>query len=528
VSTPSSWKAPDTAFQPGAAVAERIVARIHDRLPADPARDVVRSRWLGGLAAGLAVTKVDGTAGLHDVALALDTHVMEVASIVTVAQPAPVVAAPLAARSAGAELLRAGAVRGFATVTETREARALGGPVGLSARASGGMLGSIVRPVVEPAAPVAVPVRGGPVRGGPVVVPVPALTDRERLDVFRTPQGTVLGTWLEQAAKVTVAQLREQMTTLVDSAGVLALAPTPQLDVLSVRRGDLLSRLHPDRTVIDTMRARLNPGLLAYDAFADSMIRPIMAAPRFDRPMYQALDSYDREWLVPGLGTLPEPELVTLLSSNDQFTEAFLVGLSDEMGRELLWREYPTDTRGTYFRRFWDPNTDELAQEIHRFSNGRLGSHVTVGPPGESGRAVIVIRGEIVRRYPDLTVMALRESGRDGDGLPILPEAPSGPSEAVPSLFHAMLPPDIMLAGLDITVDALRKPGWWIVLAEHPQATRFRRSEHDLAAQEVAFATPTPASPPQAQATGATVAAARLESPVRIAFEAGDFLPAVS
>ena len=110
-----------------------------------------------------------------------------------------------------------------------------------------------------------------------------------------------------------------------------------------------------------------------------------MAAPRFDRPMYQALDNYDRDWLVPGLGTLPEPELVTLLSANDAFTEAFLVGLSDEMGRELLWREYPTDTRGTYFHRFWDPSKDELAQAIHRFKHSGLGSHVTIGPPGQSG-----------------------------------------------------------------------------------------------------------------------------------------------
>ena len=47
-----------------------------------------------------------------------------------------------------------------------------------------------------------------------------------------------------------------------------------------------------------------------------------------------------------------------------------------------------------------------------------------------------------------------------------------------------MLPPDIMLAGLNITVDALRAPGWWIVLAEHPQATRFRRQEGDLTAHE--------------------------------------------
>ena len=31
-----------------------------------------------------------------------------------------------------------------------------------------------------------------------------------------------------------------------------------------------------------------------------------------------------------------------------------MVGLNHEMARELLWREYPTDQRGSYFRQFWD------------------------------------------------------------------------------------------------------------------------------------------------------------------------------
>jgi hypothetical protein len=118
--------------------------------------------------------------------------------------------------------------------------------------------------------------------------------------------------------------------------------------------------------------------------------------------------------------------------------------------------------------------------------------------------------------------MALREQlPRDERGRPQLPEAPTGPSQAAPALFHAMLPPDVMLVGLDITVDALRTPGWWIVLSEHPQATRFRRQEPDLVAGEIRFATPGGGG----GSTGATVAEDRLEHPTRIAFEAGDFLP---
>ncbi len=493
VTTPDRWGAPDMSFRPGIATTDRIVARIQDRIRENDGRDLVRSRWLGGLAAGLAVSQVEGTVELHEVALGLDEDVTAAAGRVASA-PLPAVLVGVAPARPTAELmLRRGSARGFDSVAD------------LSHTAAGAVLGSIVRPEARP--------------GGPIMQPA---SDRERLDRFRTPQGTVLATWAERAARITVTDVRMQLAALVEAPGALALGVTPQRDVLAVRKEDLLLRLDPDRTVIDTMRARLAKGSVEFDPFLGSLIRPIMAAPRFDRPMYQALDSYDRDWLVPGLGKLPEPELVTLLSTNDEFTEAFLVGLSDEMGRELLWRSYPTDARGTYFYRFWQPDKDELAQQIHRFTPSTLGSHVSLGPPGVSGLAVVVIRGEVVRRYPDLSVMALHEEGRDAQGRPLLPEAPTGPPNAAQSLFHAMLPPDIMLAGLDITVDALRESGWWIVLAEHPQATRFRRKEGDLTDHEVAF------SSAGGAAHGAAVAVDRLEHPTRIAFEAGDFLPPVS
>ena len=85
-----------------------------------------------------------------------------------------------------------------------------------------------------------------------------------------------------------------------------------------------------------------------------------------------------------------------------------------------------------------------------------------------------------------------------------------------------MLPPDIMLVGLDITVDALRTAG---LVDRASPSTRRRRGS----------AVRKPISSPRgalldvradgAGPTGATVAKDRLENPTRIAFEAGDFLP---
>jgi len=522
VTTPSIWKTPDAGFRPGAAVTDRVVGRIKQQIAETAPDDMVRSRWLGGFASAFASSGLAGTAELREPALRLE-EIVAVAAGRMSAGAGSAMAGTAAGSMAGtrAGTMAGSATRGGAEVPASRgtgsmmrEAAGRGSTAraGISEVAAGRSSVSIATPVGREARELR------EARGAADAIP----TERVRLDQFRTPQATALATWLERANAVKIADIRAHVVDLVQVSGALALRPTPPRDTLAVRRNDILQRLQPSRTVIDTMRARLDLRGLAFDVFAGQAIRPIMAAPRFDRPMYQALDAYDREWLVPGLGTLPVAEMVTLLSTNDAFTEAFLVGLSDEMGRELLWRNYPTDSRGTYFHRFWDGTRDELKQAIHRFRASPLGSHVSVGPPGQSGRAVVVVRGEIVRRYPDLTVMALREQGRDpATNHPRLPEAPSGPAEAAPAMFQAMLPPDVMLVGLDIAVDELRKPGWWIVLSEHPQATRFRRVEPDLFPGEVVFASHGGGS----GVTGATVAKTRLEHPTRIAFEAGDFLP---
>lgn len=308
--------------------------------------------------------------------------------------------------------------------------------------------------------------------------------------------------------------------TTIGTAALPAVTPRP---VLALTTRDLLARLDPATTVAQATWGRItvNRDVASYAGVGDLLLRPIMAAPRFTRSMYLSLHEYDREWLIPGLGALEVDEFVTLLAMNEVFTEAFLLGLSDEMGRELLWRQYPTDQRGTYFHRFWSADTDELRRPIHRFGGGALGSHLTFAAQGDSARAVILIRGEVVRRYPDMAVYAVREQGRDGD-VPILPDTPdpdpsrAGGPTAAAIIFEAMLPPDVLLVGLDITIDELRSDGWWILLSEHPTAARFERQRPDTS--DIAFVYGT------AQDTGATFARDRLAQPVRVAFEAASFL----
>jgi hypothetical protein len=249
---------------------------------------------------------------------------------------------------------------------------------------------------------------------------------------------------------------------------------TPSLPAPQIAAASLLASIHPKLTVTSRITARLGelPDWLApLHWFDDGLVRPIMAAPLFNRPMYQALDDYDREWLVPGLAAVPIPDLVSLLTTNGTFVEAFLVGLSHEFGRELLWRSYPTDQRGTYFKRFWT-SADDLPVPIHLFDGGGLGTHLD---QRFENKVVLVVRGELLRRYPEATFYALK-----ANPLALNPRGfEEGPATM---LFHSPLPPDTLLVAFDLSVQDVVNDGWWFFVAEHPTAPRFGLADGDLAA----------------------------------------------
>ncbi len=238
----------------------------------------------------------------------------------------------------------------------------------------------------------------------------------------------------------------------------------------------LLAKLDPHVTVPARVRGRLTagtgrfPSWLRPDWFDDLRVEPVMAAPHFHWPMYEPLHRYDEEWMVPGLGLIPQPDMATLLQTNNQFIEAYLVGLNHEMGRELLWRGYPTDQRGTYFDSFWTGKR-ELVSELHDapWRSGELRSHVD---KALDGRLVFLVRGDLIRRYPGVVAHAALEAGRGPgpDRVPIF--AADSPAT---TLFHVFLPPNVLLVGFSIDVETITKPGpsWWFTLSENPTEPRF-------------------------------------------------------
>ena len=284
-----------------------------------------------------------------------------------------------------------------------------------------------------------------------------------------------LGRMLGGALAFDPARHAEAIVTFARGMDVAVLPATPSRPALALSRDKLLERIRSGRTVTELAKARVGrfPAWLAPDWFDDGRVEPLMAAPVFTRPMFEAVDAYDRDWLVPGLGRIAKDDFVTLLETNPVFIEACLAGLSDEMGRHLLFHDFPTDQRATYFRRFWTADEDELAQDLHRFSRTPLGTHLESSAGGATPTLVFVVRGELVRRYPDLMAMALRAGSTDGKGRPVFVDPASDPTAVARLRFQAILPPDILLCGFALTEADLAPGRWWFVLAEHPTAPRF-------------------------------------------------------
>lgn len=251
----------------------------------------------------------------------------------------------------------------------------------------------------------------------------------------------------------------------------------------------------------------------------------IMAYPEFPQPMYRDLKEVSEDYILPGVDQVPN-DTVGALETNTRFIEAYMVGLNYEMGSELLWRNYPADRRGSYFKRFWDqrsriPKPDEEKLDdiipVHRWDdkgpNNRarspLGSNVRTGetnddiPPdeqaGDSGgnvtsTVVLLVRGELLRRYPNTTIYAAKAKNDGGDRVPTWASAEDKASEKDDSkqkfpIFRGKLDPDITFLGFDLGVDeAVDAPyhksdtedpddrpdeGWFFVLSEPPGETKF-------------------------------------------------------
>jgi hypothetical protein len=281
----------------------------------------------------------------------------------------------------------------------------------------------------------------------------------------------------------------------VDAIGKTLVTPT----------GTQPAPLDPEHTLPTEILPRLNGVPLPT---REDPLAPLLITPRFPQPMSTPLRALSQELILPAAESVPD-DTIGLLQGNGVFIEAYMLGLNHEFSRELLWRGYPSDLRGTYFRQFWDirgrygagHTAAEDIPEISAWSRAQpLGHHAT--GIGDGGMVVLLVRGALVRRYPTLTLYAVHASDR----------TTLGTTELSPD-FQGTLDPDILYAGFNLTqtqaVGTASDPGWFFVFQEHATAPRFAI---DGAA-------------PSAAANGADFAAKTLRRPTRLAVHAATLLP---
>ncbi len=228
-----------------------------------------------------------------------------------------------------------------------------------------------------------------------------------------------------------------------------------------------------------------------------------MAYPDIDEPMYKRLTDQSNEYLVANLKLIP-PNTISLLETNEPVIESYMVGLNYEMGRALLWNEYPTDQRGSYFRQFWDVNgivkpassktPVELAEEDKDITpidqwqpTSQLGSHNNRDAQGDASQIVLVVRGDLLKRYPNSVIFA-QKAINGSDGLPAIDlDVTSGEftQELLFPLYRADIAPDLKFFGFDLTARQARGDdpspgfpatdtlGWFFVIQEVPGEPRF-------------------------------------------------------
>jgi len=258
------------------------------------------------------------------------------------------------------------------------------------------------------------------------------------------------------AAKAHQAYLQNVFTSVTTSPAFVRMN-------LADTKAQLLQSVNPEKTI----NARVHASLIiagGTESRADPL-EPILDAPDFPQPMYEALRDLFQDFLFPGLEHVPA-NTVTLLETNPKFVESFLVGLNAEMSRELLWRNYPTDQRGTYFRQFWDTSAGSGQPDIeliNQWRDRKLGENAGAGE-----QLVLLIRGELLRRYPNSVIYAVAAKREQGQLELSDPAVESHP------IFRGTLKPDVTFLGFALTdKEAIADPGWFFVIQEQPTEPRF-------------------------------------------------------
>jgi hypothetical protein len=211
------------------------------------------------------------------------------------------------------------------------------------------------------------------------------------------------------------------------------------------------------------------------DVLAEGSLPTTLAlTPVFEDPLSDDLTRLGAAWMLPGVGKL-ERNRVRLVTVNTSFVGSFMVAANHELARELLWRGYPVDLGGTFFRRFWnyvdEPRSNDIS-DLRGWTREWTITQNMEADAGPSESTVIVVRGDLVRRYPAARYF-LQEAALDGDEASPVEAAP-----AIDPIFLGSLDRDTVFFGFDLDEAAVRGdrendvPGYFLAIEEQAGAPR--------------------------------------------------------
>ena len=217
-----------------------------------------------------------------------------------------------------------------------------------------------------------------------------------------------------------------------------------------------------------------------------------------DFPTWALVSRHAREWLLPGVGTIP-PNSIVSLRTNPTFVDAFMLGINTQFLAEMRWRNLPAPRVSTPLRMFWgyanhksggrEPDIRPVADWPSKPS-GEAGAddvgdltHQAVRPTDRTGRQglVIAFRTALFRRYPSTLVYLVRpESDAQLDDLLKAPPnfgEPVAPEDRhyLGPIFFGQIEPDLVFFAFDVDPSVLDK--YWLVLDEPPSELRFRNDK---------------------------------------------------
>jgi hypothetical protein len=292
-------------------------------------------------------------------------------------------------------------------------------------------------------------------------------------------------------------QFRSVAAVVHDYIGAPVMTYTPPQLNITDTAGTITSSIDPATTLLNVANnlvSRQDGMGLPYPVYS---IAPVMACPSIKTPVFNYLYELSPDLVCPNLNALPQNS-VSLFELNKDVIESFMVGMNHEMAAELLWREYPTDQRGTVFRRFWgsynapEPTVTEyekscFIKKIHEWRiNQSTLTNLGVNQPAQfnpSNVLVLAIRGELLKKYPNTIVYAQKakwqKKANNIDDDPDKSRIPTGlEADTLMPLFFSQAA-DIAFFGFDLDKTVARgtafpetgspvmtQPGWFFIFKE--------------------------------------------------------------